>query len=141
MATQLGVRPSRIERRNEDELENLNEINRISSKTNRDNNPINQINKAGDIAKNVFKKPITLNFICMVLISVTLDLLSLIPGFNILISILYNILFIPWFYFSGIKFTIKKISSMGVTSIIEYIPIVSILPAMTLNTIYSYYSN
>lgn len=122
MATQLGQRPSRVER----------------GVGNR--NPVNQVNNAKNVAKNVLKKPVTLNFVCMLLVSITLDLLSFIPGISILISILYNVIFIPWFFFSGVKFNMKKIGSMGASSILEYIPFLSFLPFMTLNIIYSYYS-
>lgn len=132
MATQLGQRPSRVERPN-------------SSSTGDNKNPRNQIANAKNVAKNLTKKPITLNFICMLIVSGTLDFIGFfattIPGVGILLSIIYNVIFIPWFMFSGVKFNMKKISSMGATSIFEYLPIIGNLPFMTVNVIYSYYSN
>ncbi len=141
MATQLGERPSRVERRDTSELNSPSKIERVGEKIGGDKNPVNQITNAKNVAKNITKKPITLNFICMLAVSIILDLLSLIPAISILISILYNVIFIPWFFFSGVKFNMKKIGSMGATSILEYIPFISFLPFMTLNVIYSYYSN
>jgi hypothetical protein len=127
MATQLGQRPSRVER--------------VGSGG---NNPIGGIVGAKKAINNLTKKPITLNFICMLAVVGVLDIVGVFtsefPGVGIVLSILYNIIFIPWFYFSGIKFNLKKIGTMGTTSILEYIPIVGNLPFMTLNVVYSYYS-
>ena len=114
MATQLGQRPSRVEKRDPSEFERPSRVERVAS-LGGDKNPLNTLNKAKDIknvAGNVFKKPLSLNFICMFIVSVTLDIIGVftteLPGFSILLSILYNIIFIPWFYFSGIKFNMKK---------------------------------
>lgn len=144
MASQL--RPSRIERRDPSELEKPSRVERIAS-IGGNKNPLNSLNKVNDVKNtvgNVFKKPLSLNFICMLLVSGALDIIGIltspIPGVSIALSILYNIIFIPWFYFSGIKFNMKKIGSMGATSILEYIPVVEALPMMTINVIYSYYS-
>lgn len=143
MATQLGQRPSRVERIN-NETNTPNRVERMSSNIGDKNNSKNQINNVKNLGKNVFKKPITLNFICMCLVAGTLDIISFftseIPGVGVFLSIIYNVIFIPWFYFSGVKFNMKKISSMGVTSILEYIPIIGNLPFMISNVIYSYYS-
>lgn len=146
MVTQLGQRPSRVEKRDPSEFEKPSRIERVAS-LGGDKNPLNSLNKINDVKNtvgNVFKKPLSLNFICMFMVSGTLDIIGVFttefPGFSILLSILYNIIFIPWFYFSGIKFNMKKIGSMGATSILEDIPIVEALPWMTINTIYSYYS-
>ncbi|MBC7766545.1 hypothetical protein H7Y21_00935 [Arenimonas sp.] len=146
MVTQLGQRPSRMERRDSSEFEKPSRIERVVS-LGGNKNPLNSLNKISDVKNtvgNVFKKPLSLNFICMFMVSGTLDIIGVFttefPGFSILLSILYNIIFIPWFYFSGIKFNMKKIGSMGATSILEDIPIVEALPWMTINTIYSYYS-
>ncbi len=157
MVAQLGERPSRVER-----INNAGD-SRVERFTNRAGDTVygsydrhsylkekgldqlgnakSSINNAKYVAKNVFKKPVTLNFICMLAVSIILDLFSLIPGISIFISILYNVIFIPWFFFSGVKFNMKKIGSMGATSILEYIPFISFLPFMTLNVVYSYYSN
>lgn len=149
MATQLGQRPSRVERRDASELNEPSRIERVGEKISGNiggnKNPVNQITNAKNVAKNVLKKPITLNFICMIMVVGVLDLIGLftseIPGVGIVLSILYNVIFIPWFYFSGIKFNMKKVGSIGATSILEYIPVIGNLPLMTVNVIYSYYSN
>jgi hypothetical protein len=145
MATQLAERPSRLERRDASELNEPSKIERVGEKIagniGGNKNPVNQIANVKNVAKNVFKKPVSLNFICMVTVAITLDLFSLIPGVSILVSILYNVIFIPWFIFSGVKFNMKKIGSMGASSILEYLPFISFLPFMTINVIYSYYSN
>lgn len=143
MATQL-VRPSRVERPQNSESEKPSRLERVVSNIGGNKNPIKQINNAKKVVKNLTKKPITLNFICMIMVVGVLDLIgaftSEIPGVGIMLSLIYNIIFIPWFYFSGIKFNAKKIGSMGTTSILEYIPLVGNLPLMTINVIYSYYS-
>lgn len=143
MVAQLGQRPSRVEKRDPSESEKPSRIERIAS-LGGNKNPLNKINDVKNVAGNVMKKPLTINFIFMVIVSGILDLIgfftSEIPGVGIALSILYNIIFIPWFYFSGVKFNMKKIGSMGATSILEYIPIVGNLPFMTVNIIYSYYS-
>lgn len=145
MVTQLAERPSRLERRDTTELNEPSKVERVGEKIagniGGNKNPVNQIANVKNVAKNVFKKPVTLNFICMVTVATILDLFSLIPGVSILVSILYNVIFIPWFIFSGVKFNMKKIGSMSASSILEYLPFISFLPFMTINVIYSYYSN
>lgn len=149
MATQLGARPSRVERLDTSEFNEPSKVERIGEKIagniGGNKNPVNQIANVKNVAKNILKKPITLNFICMIIVAVALDLIGFfattIPGVGIVLSIIYNIIFIPWFMFSGVKFNMKKIGSMGATSILEYIPIIGNLPFMTVNVIYSYYSN
>ncbi len=93
--------------------------------------------------KNI-NKSINLNFISMLSVGLLLDgigvFLNFIPGIGIIISFISNLIFIPWFYFSGIKFTGKKIASMGATSILEYIPLIGNLPLITTNIVFSYYS-
>jgi len=93
---------------------------------------------------NITKKPLTLNFICMLMVAGVLDIIGLfasaIPGLGVVLSIIYNVIFIPWFLFSGVKFNAKKIGSMGATSILEYIPMIGNLPLMIINIFYSYYS-
>ncbi len=120
MATQLAERPSRIQ------------------------NPINRVQGAQRAIKNITKKPVTLNLVCMCMVAGVLDIIGLfattIPGVGIMISIISATIFIPWFYFSGIKFNLKKISTFGTTSILEMIPIIGNMPFILLNVLYSYYS-
>jgi len=126
MATQLE-RPSRVERG-------------VS------NNPVNKAEKAVNATKNVLKKGVTLNFICMVIIAATLDIfsffLSEVPGVGIIFSILSLVIFIPWFAFSGIiKINdMGKMTSMAFTGLGEGIPIVGNLPCITANVFFTYYS-
>ncbi len=122
------------------QLERPNRVDRVND----DSSPINRVMGTKKAVGNITKKPITLNFICMVMVAVVLDLIGLftgeIPGVGIALTIIYNTIFIPWFIFSGVKFNMKKIGSMGTMSILEFIPIVGNLPFMTLNIVYSYYS-
>jgi hypothetical protein len=163
MATQLAERPSRVERINSAGDSRVGRFTNSAGDTvygsydrysylkekgldqlGKAKSSINKVGNVRNTTKNILKKRITLNFICMLIVSGTLDLVgffaTIIPGVGILLSIIYNVIFIPWFYFSGIKFNMKKIGSMGTTSILEYIPIIGNLPLMTVNTIYSYYS-
>ncbi len=126
MATQLE-RPSRIER-------------------GLPNNPINKAETAINATKNVFEKGITLNFICMVIVALILDIfsffLSEIPGVGIIFSVLSLVIFIPWFAFSGIiKISdIGKMVSMAFTALGEGIPVIGNLPCITINVFFTYYS-
>lgn len=136
MAAQLAQRPSRVERPSfGDKINDAKNYRVVAS---------NAIKNPAKILGNVTKKPMTLNFICMVMVAGVLDIIgfftSEIPGVGIVLSFLYNVIFIPWFYFSGIKFNLKKIGTMGTTSILEYIPIIGNMPFMLVNVIYSYYS-
>jgi len=144
MATQLvPIRPSRVERPNESEKASPNRVERVAS-VGGAANPVNQITNAKNVAKNVFKKRITFNFVCMILVAGTLDIigmfLSTVPGIGAVISFIAACIFIPWFYFSGIHFNLTKISTMGGTSILEFFPLTGNLPFITINVIYSYYS-
>jgi hypothetical protein len=125
MVAQLAERPSRIERGPAE-------------------NPMNRIGGATKAVKNITKKPVTLNFVCMCAVAGVLDIIGLftseVPGVGIAISIISATIFIPWFYFSGVKFNMKKIGTFGTTSILEMIPIVGNAPFIILNVIYSYYS-
>lgn len=101
--------------------------------------------KALDTAANITKKPITMNFVLMCIVAGILDIIGLftneLPGVGIVISIIADVIFIPWFYFSGIKFNSKRIASMLGMNIVEDIPIIGNFPFIILNVIYSYYSN
>lgn len=132
MATQLE-RPSRVERIG---------ASKIGGKA----NPINKAQNVVSASKNVFKKGITLEFICMALVAGTLDILSLFlsefPGVGIIFSILALVIFIPWFYFSkNVNFSIDKMISMTLMAVGEGIPIVGNLPCITANVFFTYYSD
>ena len=144
MATQLvPIRPSRIERPNESEKGGPSRIERVQA-VGGNANPVNQISNAKNAVKNVFRKRITFNFICMILVAGAFDLigvfLSTIPGIGAIISFIAACIFIPWFYFSGIHFNLTKISTMGGTSILELFPLTGNLPFILINVVYSYYS-
>ncbi len=135
MATQLE-RPSRVERPSlGDKINDVKSYRAIRD---------NVVQNPTKILGNVTKKPITLNFICMCGVASIFDIIGLfvneIPGVGIAIEIIADITFIPWFYFSGIKFNAKRIGSMATTSVLESIPIVGNLPLILVNVIYSYYS-
>jgi hypothetical protein len=136
MVTQLDERPSRVERRSfADKMNDVRSYRAIKD---------NVVPNPTKILGNVTKKPITLNFICMCMVAGVLDIIGLftseIPGVGIVISITSATIFVPWFYFSGIKFNMKKIGTFGSTSILEMIPIIGNLPLILVNVIYSYYS-
>ncbi len=124
MATQLAT-PSRVERLN----------------------PANKATQAVNAGQNLLKKGVTLNFICMVLVAVVLDLfsffLSEIPGVGIAFSILSLIIFIPWFAFSGVLKVsdLTKITSMAFTALGEGVPVIGNLPCITANVFFTYYSD
>ena len=113
--------------------------NRVERQVLKDS-PLNAINAVSGFTK----KGINLNIICMVLVAGTLDLIGFfvneVPFAGIIIIVIADIIFIPWFHFSGIKFTPKIIGSMTVGTGIEAIPILGNLPAITSFVIYSYYS-
>lgn len=108
--------------------------------------PINKAGSAINATKNVLKKGVTFNFICMALVAATLDILSFflsaIPGVGIIFSILSLVIFMPWFAFSGvIKIDdISKMISMAFTAIGEGIPVIGNLPCITINVFFTYYS-
>jgi len=136
MAAQLGRRPSRVERPSLDEkMDDAKSYRVVAS---------NAIKNPAKVLGNVTKKPMTLNFICMCAVASVFDIIGLflneVPGVGIAIQIIADTTFIPWFYFSGIKFNGKRIGSMASTSILESIPFVGNLPFILLNVIYSYYS-
>lgn len=72
-------------------------------------------------------------------IAIMLDLISFIPGANDVTTILADIIFIPWFMILGIKFTGKRALSFGAMTIVEIIPGLSIIPMITISSIYSLY--
>lgn len=90
-------------------------------------------------------RPSKFNFVLMVLVAAVLDILGIFLGFiagaGLALEIVANLIFIPWFHFSGMKFTGKRIGLMGATTILESIPIIGSLPFITLNVILSYYFN
>ena len=87
-------------------------------------------------------RPGLVNAISMVCVAVVFDIISLAPGANDIMIFIANLVFIPWFYMSGMKFTNKRIASLGVTTIIEAIPFLSGFPMITVNVVYSlYYSD
>ena len=68
-------------------------------------------------------------------------ILDFIPGFGVFIVFLSDMVFIPWYYFSGMKFTGRRIGIMGVSTILESLPIIGNLPLITFGVVASYYSN
>ena len=105
----------------------------------------NAVKRPDVIMKNALKKPVTFNFMCMIAVASTFDIIGIFlnefPGVGVVISVIADLTFIPWFYFSGIKFNSKRIASMGTMSILEDIPVVGNLPLIVVNVIYSYYSS
>ncbi len=136
MAAQLNPRPSRIERPTfEEKVIDIKNYRAVKA---------NVMKNPAKILGDVTKKPMTLNFVCMCAVAGMFDIIGLfvneIPGVGIAIEIIADVTFIPWFYFSGIKFNAKRIGSMATTSILESIPVVGNLPFILINVIYSYYS-
>jgi hypothetical protein len=95
--------------------------------------------------QNTHNRPSFINFMCMILVAIVFDSLGLflseIPGVGTVIVFISDIIFIPWFYMSGMKFTNKRAVAMGAQTIAESIPFIGNLPLITVNVIYSYYSN
>lgn len=90
-------------------------------------------------------RPSMFNFICMVMVAAVFDTFSLflgeVPLVGAGIVLIADMVFIPWFYMSGMKFTNKRIIGMGIQTIAESIPLVGNFPIITINVIYSYYSS
>ncbi len=86
-------------------------------------------------------RPAFLNFIAMLCTAIALDIGSIIPVIGDAIDLLALIIFIPWFYFSGMTFTNKRIGFMSVTSILEALPVVQMAPFLTINIITAYWIN
>lgn len=90
-------------------------------------------------------RPSFINFVCMLAVGAVFDVIGLfvseIPFVGAGLSFISTCIFIPWFHFSGMKFNNKRVISMGVQTISEAIPLVGNLPLITVNIIYSYYSN
>jgi hypothetical protein len=126
MATQLAERPSRMT----SAPGTLGKIERLSN--------------IKDTVNMVTSKPLTLNFICMILVAIVLDALGFFLaefGVGFIFSLLGLLIFTPWFHFSGIaKFDTKRAVSMGTTSILEIFPITGNLPLITANVFFTYYS-
>lgn len=75
----------------------------------------------------------------MIGIAIMLDVVSFIPGANDVTTILADVIFIPWFMILGMKFTGKRALSVGVMTLVEAIPGLSIIPMITISNIYSLY--
>lgn len=74
--------------------------------------------------------------VALISLSVVFDLLSLIPIVDWIVLILYWIIFPIWFKLLGISLLqARKMGSLMVTSVIEAIPFVSMLPGFTVSTI------
>ena len=106
---------------------------------------IQQVVNAKEMLSMVKSKPFTFQFLAMLLVAGVLDIFSFFLsefGVGFIFSILGLIIFVPWFYLTGVvQMDIKKLTSMGSTTILELFPITGNLPCITLNVFYSYYSN
>lgn len=81
------------------------------------------------------------NKILILTVAFILDIISLIPAVNDATIIVADIIFISWFYFSGVKFSPRRIISFGATNIIEVIPYASAVPMILINVAYCLYSS
>ncbi len=86
------------------------------------------------------KKINTETFIYMLFVAIILDVISLIPFANFITLFVGNLIFLGWFYLIGIPFNTKRVSSFGISSIIELIPGISMLPAFTFNICFNYFT-
>lgn len=90
-------------------------------------------------------RPSLMNFVGMLSVAIALDAVGLIlnvaPGIGFTLQIIADIIFIPWFYFSGMSFTGKRIGVLGFTTVVESIPVLGNLPFLTLGIVASYYLN
>ena len=73
----------------------------------------------------------------MVVVALCFDLLSLIPIVSILTTITFSWMIMPtWFHFLGFDpFERKRLGVTAVTSLLEIIPVVSMLPCLTIGLI------
>ncbi len=86
------------------------------------------------------KKPSRMNFFAMVCFCVALDVASLF-GIGLILDIIYVIIMIPWFHFSGMKFTRRRASIFGITLLIEALPVISIMPMYTVSLLLNFREN
>lgn len=93
----------------------------------------------------IHNRPSFINFACMVIVAGIFDVIGLftaeVPFVGATITLISNVIFIPWFHVSGMKFNNKRVISMAAQTIAESIPFVGNLPLITVNVIYSYYSS
>jgi hypothetical protein len=93
----------------------------------------------------VRSRPSFVNFAFMVLVAIVFDIIGLftaeVPFVGAGISITSSVIFIPWFYMSGMNFNNKRVVSMAAQTIAESVPFVGNFPLITVNVIYSYYSS
>jgi len=73
-----------------------------------------------------------LTFGLMVALAIILDIISIIPGANIIVDIVAALVFGLWFMLRGVGFVNPRRFSVGIIAIIiELVPFLSILPGIT----------
>lgn len=127
MATQLE-RPSRLER---------STLPGTAGK-------IQRLSQANDLKKKILSKPISLEFILMILVAVGIDLVSFVLssfGLGFISSALGLFIFTLWFHLSGLApINLTNITSAGATALLEFFPFTGAFPCITANVIFTYYS-
>lgn len=128
MVTQLAERPSRVTRM-------------------ADSGPAGKIQRLAqtkDVAKKVFSKPLTFQFVCMILVAVGIDATSFVLssfGLGFITSLLGLSIFTVWFHYSGLApININNLTSAGTTFLLELFPFTGAFPCITANVFYTYYS-
>jgi hypothetical protein len=93
----------------------------------------------------VHTRPGFINFALMISVAVVLDIIGAfsneVPGVGVVIVLIADVIFIPWFHFSGMKMNGKRIISTTIETVGESIPLVGNAPLITINVILSYYLN
>lgn len=95
--------------------------------------------------KKTHTRPSFPNFLAMIIVAMFFDGVGIftneIPGVGFVIVMISNLIFIPWFYASGMKINSKRITVLGFETFGESIPIVGNLPLITGSILMNYYLN
>lgn len=75
----------------------------------------------------------SLNAGLLIFVAIIFDLLSIIPFLNVITSFVAWLIFLVWFYILGVGFiNPKRFATIAISFIIGVIPILSILPELTI---------
>ncbi|HLP44027.1 MAG TPA: hypothetical protein VK145_02000, partial [Candidatus Nanoarchaeia archaeon] len=76
--------------------------------------------------------------IVMDLIQIILEFFAIGVIANTILTIFGYLIFLPWFWFHGIRFQGKTTKTLGLGTLLEFIPVVNALPAWTFMVIRIY---
>lgn len=82
------------------------------------------------------------SFLGLLFVAIIFDVLGLffdeIPVVGAILAFLFNMISIPWYYFSKVPMTSVRASVLAVTTVAESIPLVGNLPLITLGVVMVY---